>query len=255
MYITIATLIILSYLDKVARNKKMSNTLGMDSEKKDLEEVKKKAAKAIIAASTASSVIVGGLYSSPDDLLHPKPVIMNINEDEDFYDEHVRKEPTLRDRLKNYINNLPFVIRAVIVLPFWAIGFMIIALTSNLWKLIVSPILAHLSVWVIIAFVMLASLVAFGKIMYPKIDARKFINKNTLIVTGITVGLVIIAHLLCVNLWSDYEHYIRQVQIAMVTIGLICGSYQLYHQFYQSKMVVTADNMVLENTEKLSGKY
>ena len=82
MYITIATLIILSYLDKVARIKKMSNTLGMDSEKKDLEEVKKKAAKAIIAASTASSVIVGGLYSSPDDLLHPKPVIMNITEDE-----------------------------------------------------------------------------------------------------------------------------------------------------------------------------
>lgn len=233
----------------------MSNTLGMESEKKDLEEVKKKAAKAIIAASTASSVIVGGLYSSPEDLLHPKPVIMNIDEDEDFYDENIRKEPTLRDRLKNYINNLPFLIRAVIVLPFWVIGFIIISLTSNLWKMIVSPILAHLSVWVIIAFVMLASLVAFGKIMYPKIDARKFINKNTLIVTGITVGLVIVAHLLCVNLWSDYENYIRQVQIAMVAIGLVCGSYQLYHQFYQSKMVVTSDNMVLENTERLSGKY
>jgi len=132
---------------------------------------------------------------------------------------------------------------------------MIIALTSNLWKMIVSPILAHLSVWVIIAFVMLASLVAFGKIMYPKIDIRKFINKNTLLVTGITVGMVIVAHLLCVNLWSDYEDYIRQVQIAMVAIGLVCGSYQLYHQFYQQKLVVTSENMVLENTEKLNGKY
>lgn len=226
----------------------------MDDEKKDLEEVKKKIAKAIIAASTASSVVVGGLYSSPEDLLHPKPVIMNITEDEDFYEEHVRKEPTLGDKLKNWINNLPFIVRAVIVLPFWVIGFIIISLTSNLWKMIVSPILANISVWVIIAFVMLASLVAFGKIMYPKIDFRKFINKNTLIVTGITVGMIIIAHLLCVNFWSDYEDYIRQIQISMVAIGLVCGSYQLYHQFYQSKLVVSTDNMVLENTE-LEGKY
>ena len=107
MYITIATLIILSYLDKVARIKKMSNTLGMDSEKKDLEEVKKKAAKAIIAASTASSVIVGGLYSSPDDLLHPKPVIMNITEDEDFYDEENQK---YRVSIKIDKKQLPFLI-------------------------------------------------------------------------------------------------------------------------------------------------
>ena len=145
---------------------------------KDVKEIKKKAAKAVIAASTASSVIVGGLYSSPDDLLHPKPVVYNIDEDEDFYDEHVRKEPTLRDRLRNYINNLPFVIRALIVLPMWRIGFVIISLTSNLWRLVVSPILAHRSVWVIIAFVMLASFVAFGKIMYPKLKARQFINKS-----------------------------------------------------------------------------
>ncbi|MBE6116613.1 MAG: hypothetical protein E7187_07320 [Erysipelotrichaceae bacterium] len=230
----------------------MINTKNMEDKK---AEIKKKAAKAIIAASTASSVVVGGLYSSPEDLLHPKPVIMNITEDEDFYDEHVRKEPTWRDRLKNYINNLPLLARVIIVLPLWAIGFLIIALTTNLWKMIVSPILAHLSVWVIIAFVMLASLVAFGKIMYPKIDIRKFINKNTLLVTGITVGMVIVAHLLCVNLWSDYEDYIRQVQIAMVAIGLVCGSYQLYHQFYQNKLVVTSGTMVRENTEKLNGKY
>jgi hypothetical protein len=41
----------------------------------------------------------------------------------------------------------------------------------------------------------------------------------------------------------------------MVAIGLVCGSYQLYHQFYQQKLVVTSENMVLENTEKLNGKY
>ena len=222
---------------------------------KDIEQIKKKAAKAVIAASTASSVIVGGLYSSPDDLLHPKPVIYNIDEDEDFYDEHVRKEPTWRDRLRDYINNLPFVIRAVIVLPFWVMGFILISITSNLWRLIVSPILAHRSVWVIIAFVMLASFVAFGKIMYPKLKARSFINKNTLIITGITVGLLIIGHLTIPQFWDGYDKYIRQVQVATVAIGLICGSYQLYHQFYQSKMVVTADNMLLESQEKLQGRY
>ena len=222
---------------------------------KDIEKIKKKAAKAVVAASTASSVIVGGLYSSPDDLLHPKPVIYNIDEDEDFYDENVRKEPTLRDRLRNYINNLPFVIRAVIVLPFWRVGFVIISLTSNLWKMILSPLLAHRSVWIIIAFVMLASFVAFGKIMYPKLKARQFINKNTLLITGITVGLLMIGQLVIPKYWDGYDKYIRQVQVAAVAIGLICGSYQLYHQFYQSKMVVTADNMSLESQEKLQGRY
>ena len=74
----------------------MFNTKIMEDKK---AEIKKKAAKAIIAASTASSVVVGGLYSSPEDLLYPKPVIMNITGDEDFYDEHVRKEPTCRDKL------------------------------------------------------------------------------------------------------------------------------------------------------------
>ena len=52
-----------------------------------------------------------------------------------------------------------------------------------------------------------------------------------------------------------YDKYIRHVQVATVAIGLICGSYQLYHQFYQSKMVVTADNMLLESQEKLQGRY
>ena len=210
-------------------------------------EIKKKAAKAIIAASTASSVVVGGLYSSPEDLIHPKPVIMNINEDEDFYDEHVRKEPTWRDKLRNYINNLPLIVRITIVLPLWAIGFLIISLTTNLWKMILNPILSHLSVWIIIAFVMLASLVAFGKTVFPKLKIKEFINRHTLITVGITVGILIVFHVIFINVWEDYETYMKPVYIATIAIGLVAGSYQLYHDFYQTKIVVSTENMTFEN--------
>ena len=214
---------------------------------KDKRELKKKATKAIIAASTASGIVVGGLYSSPEDLIHPKPVIMNIDEDEDFYDEHVKKDENFGDKLRNYINNLPLIVRITIVLPFWAIGFVIIALCSNLWKLIGNPLLSHLSVWAVIAMVMLAAFAIFGKIMYPKIPIKKFINKNTLIITGVTVVILCICHLVFPNIWDEYESNIRQVQIAAVAIALIAGSYQLYHDFYQTKLVVSGNDLTFES--------
>ena len=47
---------------------------------KNPEEINKKVKNTVIATTTATSVIVGGLYSNPNELINPKPVVMQLDE-------------------------------------------------------------------------------------------------------------------------------------------------------------------------------
>ena len=201
----------------------------MTSEKKKHWKKRKKQATATTVAAVASaSVLVGGLFASPDELLNGgdddplnvstsavrETVTMDNggagdsgNADDDSEEEQDERRRSAKTGVKEWIWSVPVGVRAVVGVPLWAIGWVIIMGCTALWTAVLSPAAGTILRWVCIALVLLGVFAVLGKTMFPDLSMKKILNKKNFLVLFFGAAFLGIADGVLPTFWPQYERY------------------------------------------------
>lgn len=177
------------------------------------DSFKHSAKKKAVALTAAISVLLGGLFNSPADLTQdpaavdraftpPTSVnfVMQADDDGDddgsilpdeTEDEEKKKSGGIRDSMRRLILRIPAGVRAVVLVPLWAIGWGLISGFGALWSAFLSPLLGSIATWLIAAAVILGLIAAGVKAMFPEIPLKKILNKKTVI--GVSASVLVLA--------------------------------------------------------------
>lgn len=205
------------------------------SEEEKKKDYKKKAVKAGVAVVTSASVLVGGLFSSPDALLADKqrlnPVAVTQNDSDNDQDEdddssaeedeeeQVSENSGWRARLRQRILELPPAVRVFVMVPLWAIGFAIWTVASTLWTALLGPIAGKAVSWLFLLAALLGAAALGVKTVFPNLPLKKIFNKKSLlgiILAGLGLGA---ADLTVPLFWDGYEelaHVLRASGMALI---------------------------------------
>jgi len=191
-----------------------------------LKKFGKKAAATAAGLLAAAALALSGLVDSPDELFTGTPqaaqvVIAAAEEDERAAEKAVAAEPAQKERLRDKLRRLfftqPSAVRGVVLLPFWAIGKVLIGLFSLLFTAL-SPFFQ------IILGVLLNGLLLFGlfvlvfKLLFPHLSLRKFLTKRNIILLTVGALLLSATDAILRAYWEDY----RPISIAIkLGVGLV----------------------------------
>ncbi len=213
---------------------------------KDIDKIKKKAAKAAIAATTGASLMVGGMYDSADELLNPKPQVIDNAHVQSLVDVEQIDDKSVKSRLKRWISSLPVWVRATIVVPLWALGFIFIGVAYAVIKTYFSPFITAIAMIGLFSVILLLVTAFMGKTMLPNVPLKKFFNKRVMItvVSGVA-GFILIDNVFS-QIWEDYGSYSRLILFITLSITLITGLVQNYLNLKQTKLVITTNDGIYE---------
>ena len=192
------------------------------SEEEKKREHKKKAIKAGVAVVASASVLVGGLFSSPDALLAPEqdlnPVAITQNDNDNDQDGGEDEESSeeeedetggeaigLRAALRQKLLQLPLAVRVFVLVPLWAIGWTIWTVAGGLWTMLLGPIAGKAVSWLFLLAALLGAVALGLKTVFPDLPLKKIVNKKSilgLILGGLALG---IADLTLPMFWDGYE--------------------------------------------------
>ena len=216
-------------------------------------ETKRKVLMGGVAVVTSLSVLVGGLFHSPEALLAEEqplePVAVVQNDDDDLdgpggdgdgpdqaaedeteqEDESSQAESGVRAGLRQKILQLPYVVRLLVILPLWALGFGIITVATALWSGVLSPILGKILGWVLLLAALAAAFVLAAKTVFPDLKIKDLLKKRNLLGLLIAAGVLALADIVLPLFWADYariETIVRAVGIFLI-LGLSVGSFCL----------------------------
>ena len=195
------------------------------------KEEKKKAGAAGAAAAVvaAASVAVAGAFSSPaailDDEDKPSAYVERAEAEEsspesspdDTEDEEEKKKPGLKAAIRNKLLSLPLAVRALLLVPMWAIGTGIIFLLGGLWS-VLSPALGKVLGAVALA-ALVYGIIALGlKALFPNMPLKKLINRKTLPAVCIAGAVAAALDVILPLLIADYSNIRSVVQTVLMTV-------------------------------------
>ena len=184
------------------------------SEKK---QINGKAAASAVVAVTAAGVLVGGAFSSPDDILDegPGPLVQTLNTDAPAADDGGTAEEEevgveeerrgLRGGVRRLVRSAPLRVRALVFVPLWALGTGVMTLFSALWSALLSPVASAVLNWLIIAAIAVGVFALAAKTVFPDLPLKKILNKHSLLTIALLcLGFCLLDALLPV-FWDSYE--------------------------------------------------
>ena len=202
------------------------------------KDYKKKAVKAGVAVVTSASVLVGGLFSSPDALLAKEqnlnPVVVSQNDgdgdqngdEEDSGDreetERESEKAGLREALRQRILGLPLAVRVFVMVPLWALGTVIWNVAVSVWTLLLEPVAGKVVSWLFLLAALLGAAALGLKTVFPNMPLKKIFNKKSLlglILAGLGLG---IADLTVPLFWDGYEELAQVLRAS--GMALILGT-------------------------------
>ncbi len=209
------------------------------TEEEKKSDLKKKAVKAGVAVLTSASVLVGGLFSSPDALLadeqqlNPVAITQNDNDndldgdggdEEDGGSQEEEEEQSgesvgLRAALRHRILRLPLAVRVFVLVPLWAVGWAFWTVATGLWTMLLGPVAGKALGWLFLLAALLGAAALGLKTVFPNLPLKKIFNKKSLLgllLGGLGLGA---ADLTVPLFWDGYE---RLAQILRASgMGLI----------------------------------
>ena len=221
----------------------------MDQKKK--KTWKQKTAVGMVAAATSASVLVGGAFDSPADLLNPEhgdddnsptPIVETLtahvvdtaddgSDDGDSGDEERRQRfPAVR----RWVQSLPVAVRALVGVPLWCAGWGLTELLSLLWQAAMTPLGGKILSWLLAAAISVLAYALTAKALFPHATWRKILRpKNLLILLG---GMVVLgaADTLLGIFWKDYppiSRLLRLVGGALMITATCLSARKLLHRF------------------------
>ena len=200
----------------------------------------RRAAATAVAAVTAGGVVMGGLFSSPEDLMNgddgddaPVPVVESAvpdaggadggdAEDEDAGDseDEERRRGGLRNRARQWIWQLPAAVRGLVGVPLWALGWLIITGASALWGGVLSPVFATVLGWVLTAAVLLGAFALTARAIFPDLPLKKILNRRSFLGLLIGTAVLALAEAVVPLFWDGYGK-IAQLIRALGSAGIL----------------------------------
>ena len=199
------------------------------------EKLKKGSKKALAGAAgivAVCSMAVGSLASTPDGLFSGVPQSTPIVASQSVGDTRKNHQPEDTDskkqsRLRNWLNSVffsqPSVVRGVVLLPFWAVGKVLLSLLSLLFTAL-SPFLQ------VILGVLLNAALLFGlfaillKLLFPNLRWRDLFTKRNILLLAIGSILLSVADAVLRQYWEDYRPISIAIKLgfALVILSLLC---------------------------------
>lgn len=201
---------------------------------------KKRAAAAAVAVVTSASMVAGGIFQSPADLLEEQDILPQVvytddddldsgggdSGDEDSGDkgselEEEEEQSGRRAALRQRILQLPYAVRLLVVLPLWALGWLLLTGLSALWGAVLGKALA----WLLLIGALLGAFLLAGKTLFPDLPVKKILNKRS--VLGLIIGSVALgaADIVVPLFWTEYtriENIVRAIGVLLV-LGTVTG--------------------------------
>ena len=203
----------------------------MNLTKEQLKKLGKRAAATTAGIIAALSLALGGVVDSPDELFSGAPqaahVVICAPDQDDCATGAASAEPTKKERLRDKIRKLflsqPSFVRGIVLLPFWAVGKLLLALFSLLFAAL-SPILQ------IILGVLLNALLLFGlflivlKLLFPNLRLRDLLTRRNVLLLAAGSILLSVTDSVLRNYWEDYRPISIAIKLAVgvVVLSLLC---------------------------------
>ncbi|MDO4378238.1 MAG: hypothetical protein Q4C64_03685 [Erysipelotrichia bacterium] len=204
------------------------------NKKKQEKNLKKKMRKAMVATTTAASLLVNNSYDNPLEIIDDTYAdgIMEMYEKDE-------KNP-YKNKARQYLSLIPQPVRAIILLPLWCIGWVIMLIIRPLWTNILSGFAADISHWLILLLVVLTAIIISSIIMFPGLPFKKLCNKKTILLTaGIIASLLLVDKYLQT---TNQEYNNISATIKLVGSLLTVISMLIYNYFKNRKVKVIAHN-------------
>jgi len=222
---------------------------------------KKKAAVSAVAAVTAASVLVGGAFSSPADIMddgleaHVLTVDMDAQIDagddggSDGEEEQDKKPVSAVRRL---VRQAPAPLRACVAIPLWLIGTGLIELGTTLWAAVLSPAASAVLSWAAVAVMVLIVFLLAAKTIAPELPVKKILNRRS--VPGILLLCLCFAALDTV-LPLFVEGYDKFSQIVRAAFSCVCtavpiGFFMRFNSRRLKKKARQAEELSYEQRER-----
>lgn len=179
--------------------------------------VKGKAAASAVAAVTAAGVLVGGAFADPDDILSdgPDAIVQTMDAGSQVDDdggagpgdgeEEEDSKRSLKGGVRSIVRSAPVEVRALVAVPLWALGTVVIALVSSLWTAVLSPVAATVLGWLGIALMAVLIFALAAKTVFPNMPLKKILNKRSILTIVSLCFLCGIADAVLPFFWEDYQ--------------------------------------------------
>lgn len=205
----------------------------------------KKAVTLTACTIAAVTLALGAVVDSPDELFSGAPqaaqVVLCASAQDDCAQEAVPAAPAKKERLRDKLRRLflgqPSVVRGVALLPFWAIGKVLIGLFSLLFTAL-SPVLQ------LILGVLLNALLLFGlfllvlKLLFPNLKLKDFLTKRNILLLAAGSLLLSLTDTILKMFWEDYRPISIAIKLAvgLVVLSLLC--WRIFGKRIQQKTVL-----------------
>ncbi len=191
-----------------------------------------------VAAGAAGAVAAAGLLvhtavADPESLLKPNAqtatdpshvCVVDGTEQRSYILEADEDEPlTLRERICVRIQSWPLPVRALILLPLWGIGELLIALFTALWNSPAGRVVLH---FLLEAALLIGLFALVWKLLFPHVPLRRVLSRKTFpwLIAGALV--ITVADALLAYFWEDWKIW-RIVLLAVVGFVVLLV---LYHR-------------------------
>ena len=205
----------------------------MNLTREQLNKLGRRTAATTAGVLAAVALAIGAVVDSPDELFSAVPqaaqvVICATTEDDERV--NLAKTPAapaqkerLRDKLRRLFLAQPSVVRGVVLLPFWAIGKVLLGLCSLLFTAL-SPVLQ------LILGVLFNALLLFGlfllvlKLLFPNLKLRDFLTKRNILLLIAGSLLLSLTDTILKMFWEDYRPISIAIKFAvgLVVLSLLC---------------------------------
>ena len=179
-----------------------------------------------IAATVAAASIATNLAFEPDELVHSAAYLdshtkyMQVSDPGEAEIEYSEEEDLSRqDQLRTWLLKLPVPIKALILLPLWALGAIPVAIGTAAFSA-VSPIWAHVVSFLLNAAILFGVFCLVYKLIFPERKLTELFKKKNR--RWLILGVVAVtgADMLLAQFWSGWS-FVRVIILVAVGFGVL----------------------------------
>lgn len=179
-------------------------------------------AAAVAAASVATNILV-----EPEELVHSAEYLANRTqavavEPDGDYDITVEEpvEKSRVDQVREWIIRLPVVVKAVFLLPLWALGAIPVTIGTAVFSAM-APIWAQICGSLLQIAALIGAFCLGYKLVFPKKKVRDLFKKKNFKWLFLGAGTVTMANFVLTTAWTGWP-VLRALIMSVVGLGVLC---------------------------------
>lgn len=177
-----------------------------------MSKTKKKNFIASVLASLAGiGILLASAFNSPDEIIND-----DLNENKAVVKSEIKNKQKL-----SFIDRIPLFLKAIVGVPLWILGNLLLKLIDKLAKLTLLPFLKFLLIWFLLFLIILIIIVLCIKLLFPEIPFRKIINKRLILNVAIGTFIISILNILLPFIWKEYLDYKYTVTFVLGLVLII----------------------------------